>query len=103
MYFKVIMFVGLAPQEETNLRYLEEVAIKIAGDIVDGKIKIDRTQKSLVDKVTAFALDFEFVREKVFGKAKAQVLKMSGGLYPAPLKVGLFQHIHYSFRSIHVK
>lgn len=43
--------------------------------------------KGLVDKVTDFALGFDFVKDKVFGKAKDQVMKMTGGLYPAPLKV----------------
>lgn len=38
-------------------------------------------------KAMSFAMDIEFVRNKVFGKAKEQVMKMSGGLYPAPLKV----------------
>lgn len=33
------------------------------------------------------ALEINWVKDKVFGKARDQVMKMSGGLYPAPLKV----------------
>lgn len=43
----------------------------------------------MVNKITEFALGFDFVKDKIFGKAKQQVMKLSGGLYPAPLKVSL--------------
>lgn len=59
----------------------------IAKDIASGKIKIDRTKKGLVDKVTATAMQWEFVKNIVFKKAREQVMKASRGLYPAPLKV----------------
>lgn len=32
-------------------------------------------------------LDINWVKDKIFGKARQQVMKMSGGLYPAPLKI----------------
>lgn len=34
-----------------------------------------------------FAFSIDFVKDKIFDKARQQVMKMSGGLYPAPLKV----------------
>lgn len=40
-----------------------------------------------MNKITEFALGFDFVKDKIFGKAKQQVMKLSGGLYPAPLRV----------------
>lgn len=43
-----------------------------------------------MNKITDFALGFDFVKDKVFGKAKQQVMRLSGGLYPAPLKVNNF-------------
>lgn len=49
--------------------------------------QINRQKSGLVNKITDFALGFDFVKDKVFGKAKQQVMKLSGGLYPAPLKV----------------
>lgn len=48
---------------------------------------IDRSKKSMMDKAMNYALKYDFVKDKIFGKAKQQVMKMSGGLYPAPLKV----------------
>lgn len=41
-------------------------------------------------KIMDFAFGFDFVKDKVFLKAKQQVMKLSGGLYPAPLKVSLY-------------
>lgn len=35
----------------------------------------------------SWAFSTDFVKDQVFKKAKAQVMKMSGGLYPAPLKI----------------
>lgn len=78
---------GLQPAEATTIEYLEKVAIQIARDISSGKIKVNRSKTGLVDKLTEFAFGFDFVKDKVFQKAKEQVLKASGGLYPAPLKV----------------
>lgn len=81
---------GLQPAEANTIEYLEKVAIQVAKDISAGKIKIDRQKKGLVNKLTEFAFGFDFVKDKVFQKAREQVLKMSGGLYPAPLKVCVF-------------
>ncbi|XP_051164613.1 trifunctional enzyme subunit alpha, mitochondrial [Leptopilina boulardi] len=78
---------GLAPPEENTRRYLEETAIKVAKDIASGNLKVNRGPKSLGEKVMNYALSFEFVKDQVFKKAKAQVMKLTGGLYPAPLKI----------------
>lgn len=78
---------GLQSAEANTMEYLEKVAIDIARDISTGKIKIDRQKHGLVNKLTDFAFGFDFVKDKVFQKAKAQVNKLTGGLYPAPLKV----------------
>lgn len=53
-------------------------------------LQVDRSKKG-IDKLTEYAFGFEFVRNFVFKKAHQQVMKMSNGLYPAPLKVGLFR------------
>ncbi|KOB77437.1 Hydroxyacyl-coenzyme A dehydrogenase [Operophtera brumata] len=60
----------------------------LPGDIASGKIKIDRSKKGLVDKLTATAMQWDFVKNIVFKKAREQVMKASRGLYPAPLKAG---------------
>lgn len=78
---------GIAPAEENTMRYLEETAVQAAKDIANGTLKIDRSPKSLVHKLTNYALSYNFVKDQVFNKAKGQVMKMSGGLYPAPFKI----------------
>ncbi|CAH1962582.1 unnamed protein product [Acanthoscelides obtectus] len=78
---------GMDPDPDVNTRrYLEEVAVLIAKELASGKLKPNR-QKSLQDKVLAYALQYNWVKDKIFGKAKEQVMKMSGGLYPAPLRI----------------
>lgn len=61
--------------------------MKVAKDLANGKLKPDRGPKSLTDKIMSWALTTEFVKNQVFSRAQAQVMKMSGGLYPAPLKI----------------
>lgn len=78
---------GLDIPENNTMKYLETVSIGIARDIASGKIKINRENKSMTDKILNFALQYDFVKDKIFGKAKEQVMKMTGGLYPAPLRI----------------
>ncbi|XP_022193968.2 trifunctional enzyme subunit alpha, mitochondrial [Nilaparvata lugens] len=78
---------GLDTPENRTIEYLEEVAIKSAKDLASGALKPDRSKKGLADKVMNFALQYDWVKDQVFTKAKSQVMKMTGGLYPAPLKI----------------
>lgn len=78
---------GLSAPEVRTRQYLENVAIEIAKQLASGKLKVDRTKKSLMEKVLNFALQYNWVKDQIFSKARAQVMKMSGGLYPAPLKI----------------
>lgn len=80
---------GLAPADITTQKYLESTAVQIAKQLASGQLKVDRSKKALPDKVMNFALQYNWVKDKIFGKAKAQVMKMSGGLYPAPLRVSI--------------
>lgn len=77
---------GLDTPENTTRKYLETVAIDVAKQLAAGKLKTEK-KKGLVDKVLNFALQYNFVKDQIFKKAKAQVMKASGGLYPAPLKI----------------
>lgn len=61
--------------------------MKTARDLANGKLKVQRGPKSMIDKITQQVLSFNFVKDQVFKKAKAQVMKATGGLYPAPLKI----------------
>lgn len=66
---------------------LEQVAIMTAAELADGKLKINR-QRPLVERLTRQAItNVTPARDFVFNKAKAQVMKMTNGLYPAPLKI----------------
>lgn len=71
-----------------TLEYLEEVAIEAAKKLVAGqKLPKRNKNKTLVDSAIDLALKQEWLREKFFDSAKGKVLKMTRGLYPAPLKV----------------
>lgn len=69
------------------MRYLEETAIKTAKDLASGNLKVNRGPKSLVEKITNLVLSVDYIKDQVFKKAKAQVMKQTNGLYPAPLKI----------------
>lgn len=84
---------GLQPAEANTIEYLEKVAIQTAKDLASGSLKVKREKTDLVGKLTNFAFGLEFVKNIVFNKAKEQVMKASGGLYPAPLKVCSVQSI----------
>lgn len=73
--------------EANTTKYLENVAVQIAKDIASGKMRVDRSKNGLVDKITATVMGWDFVKNIIFKKAREQVMKASGGLYPAPLKV----------------
>lgn len=87
---------GLKAPAERTIEYLEEVSIQVAKDIATGKLKVDRSKKNLTDKILNAALQYNFVKDKIFGTAKASVMKMSGGLYPAPLKVNNYYNRYFS-------
>lgn len=88
IYIKLL--IGLLTYLRT-LEYLEEVAIDAAKKLAAGEKLAKRNKnKSLVDKAIDLALKQEWLREKFFESAKGKVLKMTGGLYPAPIKVNNF-------------
>ncbi|XP_049869696.1 trifunctional enzyme subunit alpha, mitochondrial [Pectinophora gossypiella] len=78
---------GLGKPEENTAKYLENVAVQIAKQIAGGKMKVDRSKKGFVQKLTANVMQWDFVKNIIFKKAREQVMKASRGLYPAPLKI----------------
>lgn len=67
---------------------MEEIAVDAAKKLAAGQKLAKRVKnKSLVDSAIDLALKQEWLREKFFDSAKSKVLKLTGGLYPAPLKV----------------
>lgn len=81
-----------------TLEYLEEVAVDAAKKLVAGQKLAKRNKnKTLIDSAIDLALKQDWLREKFFDSAKNKVLKMTRGLYPAPLKVINFKILHTSF------
>ncbi|XP_071117488.1 trifunctional enzyme subunit alpha, mitochondrial-like [Haliotis cracherodii] len=78
---------GLAPPEERTLQYLEDVAIETARGLANGTLKKTPRKKGLPDKIMDTLLQYDFGKNFVFKKARGQVMKLSQGLYPAPLKI----------------
>lgn len=68
------------------MQYLEEIAVKTAGDIASGKIKLGK-KKSVKDRLMDMAFSTNFVKNKIFETAKGKVMKQTKGLYPAPLRI----------------
>ncbi|XP_068203193.1 trifunctional enzyme subunit alpha, mitochondrial [Palaemon carinicauda] len=78
---------GVDNSDVRTLEYLEEIAIKTAKDLASGDLKAKRGPKNLMENVMNTALQYNFVKDQVFQKAKGSVMKLTGGLYPAPLKI----------------
>ena len=55
---------GLSPAEETTRNYLEDVAVHIARDLANGKMKLPSRgkPKNLQEKVTMWAMKYDFVK-----------------------------------------
>ncbi|XP_038607369.1 trifunctional enzyme subunit alpha, mitochondrial [Tachyglossus aculeatus] len=77
---------GLKTPEERTIEYLEEVAVTFAKDLADKKVSAKRS-KSLVEKVTSYAMTIPFVRQQIYKRVEEKVRKQTKGLYPAPLKI----------------
>ncbi|XP_054152912.1 trifunctional enzyme subunit alpha, mitochondrial-like [Oppia nitens] len=72
--------------EVKTLEYLEEVAIETAKQLASGKLKINR-KRPLNERILRKAIGIKFIRNKIFDKARGRVMKLTNGLYPAPLKI----------------
>ncbi len=81
---------GLKPVEEHNIDYLEEVAIETAKGLVSGAVKMPSRQYKWTN-MKGFQYNLTrnqgYVRNYVLGQARKMVMKQTGGLYPAPLKI----------------
>lgn len=78
---------GVNTPEHNTLRRLEEVAVRAAAELADGQLKINR-KRPLVENLTRKAIvSVGPARNYVFDQAKKSVMKMTNGLYPAPLKI----------------
>ena len=79
--------VGPDADGSRTLAKLEDVAVMRANQLADGKLKINRS-RPLVERLTRKAIvSIPPARNYVFNQAQAQVMNMTNGLYPAPLKI----------------
>jgi len=79
----------LADQKINALAHLENVAVQVAKDLADGKIKVKRDHAWTNMKGLQYnaAMKVKPLRDFVFKKAKETVMKKTKGLYPAPLEI----------------
>ncbi|CAG9537291.1 unnamed protein product [Cercopithifilaria johnstoni] len=78
---------GIKPAEENNYNYLEQVAIEAAQQLSMGALEVDR-KGSFWKKATNYVLTKTPVfKHFILKKARENVMKMTSGNYPAPLKI----------------
>ncbi|VDM93411.1 unnamed protein product [Onchocerca ochengi] len=78
---------GVKPAEENNYDYLEQVAVVVAQQLSAGDLQIDR-KGSLWKKATDYVLTRTPVfKHIILKKARENVMKMTSGNYPAPIKI----------------
>lgn len=78
---------GIMEPENRTLAYLEEIAVITARNLTKGAIKRVPRKRNLIDKITDLVLKYDSGRALIFKQAMTKVMKLSGGLYPAPLKI----------------
>src|SRR4051812_18311518 len=75
---------GLQPAEQGTHEYLEQVAIGVAKQLANGTLTIER-KRPMMEKLMGMLTRIEYFRDNViFKKAREQVMKATGGNYPAP-------------------
>uniref|UniRef100_A0A3B3Q760 Trifunctional enzyme subunit alpha, mitochondrial n=1 Tax=Paramormyrops kingsleyae TaxID=1676925 RepID=A0A3B3Q760_9TELE len=77
---------GLKDPEQRTMEYLEEVAVDFAKGIANKKIQLTKP-KGLMQKLQDYIMGVEFVRKQIYNAANKKVMKLTKGLYPAPLKI----------------
>ncbi|XP_048830307.1 trifunctional enzyme subunit alpha, mitochondrial-like [Brienomyrus brachyistius] len=77
---------GLKDPEQRTIEYLEEVAVEFAKGIANKKIPLAKP-KGLMQKLQDYIMGIEFVRKQIYNTASKKVMKLTKGLYPAPLKI----------------
>ncbi|KAI3380155.1 hypothetical protein SNEBB_008331 [Seison nebaliae] len=85
---------GELSAEETTLNYLEKVAIDQALTLVaNGQFGVNNTgmnkkkKRGIFQKLQNSFMEWQYMRNFIMKKAKSQVMKTTGGLYPAPLEI----------------
>uniref|UniRef100_A0A915PQF1 Trifunctional enzyme subunit alpha, mitochondrial n=1 Tax=Setaria digitata TaxID=48799 RepID=A0A915PQF1_9BILA len=78
---------GVKPAEENNYDYLEQIAVEAAQQLSMGTLEVDR-KKSYWKKAVDYTLTkTPLFKHFILKKARENVMKMTFGNYPAPLKI----------------
>ncbi|KAK3089072.1 hypothetical protein FSP39_000564 [Pinctada imbricata] len=78
---------GITDSDTRSLQYLQEVAIESAKGLANKTLKKTKKKEKLPDKIVNFLLHQPWGRNMIFDKARGPVMKLTGGKYPAPLKI----------------
>lgn len=78
---------GLGPAAENTHKYLEEIAVKAAQELANGKLKINRDKGFMHKATQAVMTNSLFLDNVVLKMAKDKLMKLTAGNYPAPLKI----------------
>ncbi len=78
---------GLKPPAENTRDYLEEVSVQLAKKLGSGELKPAPRKLGLMEKAMNTLVGYKFGKDFLFNKVRGQVMKMSAGLYPAPLRI----------------
>jgi len=71
-----------------DVNQLETAAVMAAEGLAAGTLKVKRGEfKGMYKMIEDAIVNYSFARDYVFKTATQQVMKASGGLYPAPLKI----------------
>lgn len=79
--------IGLKSIEESNLDYLEKVAISVAKQLASGTLKPNRTRPLLERTINYILTKPPFLDKVLLKTATNKVMKQTAGNYPAPLKI----------------
>ena len=78
---------GVVDPETGTIKYLEKVAIDTARALGNGSMALPEVKPTTTDKLINFALSSQFLRDYFFKYVKNKTLKMTKGLYPAPIEI----------------
>lgn len=78
---------GVKPPAENTRDYLEQVAIETAKKLGSGELTPKPRKPSMMEKGMNILTGYDFGKNFLFNKVRGTVMKASGGLYPAPLRI----------------
>lgn len=78
---------GVSDSSTTTLAYLEEVALSSARNLANGQLKPSSARRSIPQSIVQQLLTFDWFRKQFFTQSRKKVMKLTHGLYPAPLKI----------------